>query len=174
MTVERTPGSYSFEELTRIAKEVTLSYGYHIPTLVVQGDEEPVVVQIPSLPPTHEERLRMMFTAGSALAESGALTSLKEVFFISEGWMSVAAEDGLPEVPPSQDPQRREVLIVSGLEVNTGQAAMTIFEMLRDEDAKLVELAEIEQQGKGDTQVETPLLDAVVTGFQRTLRGRFN
>lgn len=174
MTAERRPGRYSFEELTRIAREVTLSYGHHVPTLVVQGDKEPVVVQIPSLPPTHEQRLRMMFTAGSALAESGALTSLEEVFFISEGWMSVAAEDGLPEVPPSQDPQRREVLIVSGLEVKTGQAGMTIFEMLRDEEGNLAELAEIEQQGREDTQVESPLLDAVVAGFQRTLRGRFN
>ena len=57
-----------------------------------------------------------MLSAGYALAQSGEVGDLRQVFFISEGWM-IVGEEGKPPVSPrpSEDPKRMEVLVVSNL-----------------------------------------------------------
>jgi len=49
-----------------------------------------VIAQIEPLATTHPERAQQMFFLGLALAQSGEVVFCKQVFFISEAWMSIA------------------------------------------------------------------------------------
>ncbi len=91
--------------------------GQHVPVLIVEGSKSLVVSQIQAMPDTHGERLELMRFFGQAAAKSGKVGKLEQVFLISEGWMSVASKDKPLEMRPSQDPARKEVLIISGLEL---------------------------------------------------------
>jgi hypothetical protein len=177
MTTERkenTPESFTLEDIARLAREVALRDGYHAPTLIVEGDGGPLLGQFPELPETHDGRCEMMQAAGYALAQEAALGELRRVFFISEAWMSTADRGGPPYTPPSQDPRRREVLIVSGLEVQTQQAGMVIFEMVRDEDSELTGLQRFVVPTQDGEHIESPLLEAFVQGFRSGRRARVN
>lgn len=60
-----------------------------------------------------------MFVAGQALARDSGAEQLRSVYFVSEAWLSQAQDGRLPDVPPSQNPQRKEVLIVNGVEAKS-------------------------------------------------------
>lgn len=168
------PERFTLETVTRIALEVVLQDGYHVPTLVVEGDRGSVVGQFPELPSTHEARVDMMHATGAAFARNGMATALRQVFFISEGWMSVADQEGPPHMRPSEDPHRLEVLAVSGLEVADGQTSLLIFEMVRDSDGQLVELKPFDTPDEKEAHAESPLLAAFVDGFRSGIRGSLN
>jgi hypothetical protein len=109
-----------------------------------------------------QERQRQMFQAGFALAQENALDVLRQVFHISEGWLSVGQPGKKPHYPPSQDPNRKEVLLVSRLNVGAAQNEIRVWEMLRDSAGKLTDLVEF-QSGAGEAA--NPLLDAFASGF---------
>ena len=148
-----------------MARAVTLRDGYHLPTVIVDGSQQSVIVQIPEMAPTHEQRAVQMYVAGAILGANRRAGHLRQVFFVTEGWMSVAHEGNLPEVPPSLDPRRKEMLVITGYEPDTQQTTMALYEMKRDLEGVLRELQEYEH-GAGDrVQAESPLLDAFVRGF---------
>ena len=90
---------------------------------------------------------------------------LQQVIFISEGWMSTG-EGPPPESRPSQDPARKEVLLVSNLTIRDHRSRMVIFKMVRDVEGELTELRDLQLHGEyGEGQAETPLLDAFADGF---------
>lgn len=162
---------FDLKAVAHTAKEVALRDGGHLPLIIAQGDQQPILMQIPHLPATHEERRRLMFAAGQAIVHSGELTQLNQVVFISEGWMSVAQEDGTFDLPPSQDPNRREVLVITSLKVSPRQTKMIIFEMLRDSEEQLMALEPLEVPDTEERRADSPLLDAVVAGFYQGRRG---
>lgn len=139
--------------------------GYHAPTLIIDGSIRPVIVQIDGLAPTFEGRAQQMFVAGQALARDGGAGQLRSVYFVSEAWLSQAQDGRLPDVPPSQDPQRKEVLIVNGVEVKSHRARVAIYEMMRDEQENLREIREINLPDDSSTSSESRLLEAFLTGF---------
>jgi hypothetical protein len=153
------------EEVVRMAKEVTLQDGHHLPTVIADGSAHTAAVQLPGLADTHQERARQMFTTGVFLAHSQQVGALKQVFFVSEAWMSLPGEKESPAVLPSQDPKRREILAISRLKIPTHENTLVIFEMLRDETGQLTDLREFEPSARDDTHVESPLLRAFVAGF---------
>ena len=67
-----------------------------------------------------------MFQAGFALAQTEMVSDLRQVFHISEGWMSAGKPGAMPINPPSQDPNRREVFLVFGLNVAAGVTTITL------------------------------------------------
>ena len=90
---------------------------------------------------------------------------LQQVIFIPEGWMSTG-EGTPPESRPSQDPARKEVLLVSELMIRDHCSRVAIFEMVRDVKGELTELRDLQLPGEYDQgQAETPLLDAFADGF---------
>ena len=117
MSPERNSYRISFEEIIANAKEVTLKDGHHVPILIVEGSRNLIVSQFPEMPETHGERMELMRFIGQAAAKSSRVGKLEQVLFISEGWMSMAKEDKPPEMRPSEDPNRKEVLIISGLQI---------------------------------------------------------
>lgn len=155
----------AFELVTLVAREMTLRDGGHVPTLIIDGSNGPVFVQIDQLAPSHHGRIEQMFFAGAALAREGHVGRLQQVFFISEAWLSTA-RDGLPPEPrPSQDPNRKEVLIISGYMPRTQQVNLALLEMIRDQDGTLSEMREFERFGDEEEDVQNPLLVAFVKGF---------
>jgi hypothetical protein len=156
-----------FEDIVRVAKEMVLRDGYHIPILIVDGSRQPAFLQITDMADTHEARARQMFAAGVRVARDGRMGRLRHVYFVTEAWLSVATDDQPPYLPPSQDPKRAEVLVVSGYARSTRKARMSLFEMIRDQAGELRELRDFKAAQGGEEEVESPLLAAFVRGFIR-------
>jgi hypothetical protein len=156
----------SFEYLIQKAKEITLQDGNHVPVLIVEGSRGLAISQMRDVPDTHDERLDLMRSMGQAAAMSGKLGQLRQVFFISEGWMSEANGGKPPDLRPSQDPNRKEVLIVSGLELKGQQKYIRIFEMIRNPNQRVVDLSELSPPHDKGGMIEIPLLDAFAQGFR--------
>ena len=156
----------TLKEIARVAQEMTLQRGGHVPLLMVQGDQQMLMLPMTELAETHEERAGQMFMIGLMLANSGEVGVLQQVFFITEGWLSVVENGKLPDTPPSQDPKRQEVLTIANLDMATGQTRMTLFAMKRDAQGALQSLETPEwRTGIEKTQAESPLLNALVLGF---------
>src|SRR5688500_15983202 len=87
------PDRITFEEVISNAKEIMLQSGKHVPVLIIEGSKSLVAGQIPDMPETHGERLELMHFLGQAAAKSGKVDQLRQVFMVSEGWMSQPSED---------------------------------------------------------------------------------
>lgn len=162
------PPPITFEQVTRLAQEVLLRDGHHVPTLIVDGTTNPIVIQMEVLAPTVEGRLQQMFITGQALAGEGTAGRLRSIFFITEAWLSQVRDGILPGMRPSQDPQRKEVLMVNGLDRligKSGRVHLAIFEMVRDEQGALREIRDYTFPDAPDAVADTPLLEAFLTGF---------
>ena len=162
---EQPPAPIEFDQVIRLAKETLLRDGYHAPTLIVDGSRWRAVIEFSELAPNHEGRASQMFSVGTLLARGGKMGRLRHVFFISEGWMSVPHEGKLPDVLPSQDPNRKEMLVITGYEERTRQTTMALFEMIRDPEGALRELRDFVPAAGGETRAESPLLAAFAAGF---------
>ncbi len=176
MSPERRGDKYriSFEEVTSNAKEIMRKDGHHVPILIVEGSKNFIVSQIQEMPETHRERMELMRFFGMTAAKSGKVGRLEQVFFISEGWMSVANEGKLPENGPSQDPNRKEVLIISGLQLNGFKKSLRLFEMVRNQGKQVVDLPELLAPQREEGDIEIPLLDAFAQGFRLAIQMKVN
>ena len=175
MSPETDQNRISIEEIISNAKEIMLRDGNHVPMLIVEGGKSLVAGPIPDLPETHKERLELMRSLGQTTAKSGKVDHLQQVFMVSEGWMSVASKDEPAQIRPSQDPNKKEVLIISAMQMREHKKQMKVFEILRDINKKVVGLEEfLPDEKKKDLSAEIPLLDAFVQGFQTAFRTKFN
>lgn len=142
--------------------------GSHPTTLIVDGFKNPIVIQMERLAPTYEARLQQMFVTGQALAHEGTAGRVRSVYFVTEAWLSQAHERKPPMMRASQDPQRKEVLIVSGLSGLIGlrrQIHLAILEMLRDEQGNLRETRDYTFPDDPELVADTPLLESFLTGY---------
>jgi hypothetical protein len=160
----------TLEQVIDQAREVILRDGEHVPTLIADGSRQSVVIPVPEMGDTHDERRVQMFAAGFVLGHSRRLGVLRQVFFISEGWLSLAEGKSPPKMLPSEDPKRREVLFVSSLKLADHKADMAVFEMIRDSEGELIEIRPLPEVANREAQigkmdVESPLLDAFTAGF---------
>jgi hypothetical protein len=160
---EQQPQRLTLEVVSQTAQAETLKHGHHPPTIIAQGSEQSIIAPLENLDDTHEGRVARMMSAGFAIGHSGKFGLLEDVFFISEAWMSVGHEP--PKMSPSQDPNRIEVLLISGLKVIEHEAKMILFEMIRSKKGKLIRLKEFDLPGEEDRQLESPLLDAFIYGY---------
>jgi len=162
------PPPITFEQVTRLAQEVLLRDGHHAPTLIVDGTRNPIVIQMEVLAPMFEGRMQQMFVTGQALAHEGTAGRPRSVFFITEAWLSQARDGILPGMRPSQDPQRKEVLMVNGLGRLIGKSRrvhLAIYEMVRDKQGTLREIRDYTFPDDPEAVADTPLLEAFLTGF---------
>jgi hypothetical protein len=171
---ERNQYRISFEDLAAHAKEITIQDGHHVAVLIVEGSRRLAVSHIQEMPETHGERLQLMQLFGQAAAESGKFGRLEQIFFVSEGWMSVSVKEKPPSARPSQDPDRREVLIISGLELKGRSKQLKIFEMVRDQEERVVDLAELSPPTDASGTIEIPLLDAFALGFRLAFQAQLS
>jgi hypothetical protein len=175
MSPERGRYQISFEEVISNAKEIMFRDGNHVPILIVESGKTVLAGQILEMPETHGERLQLMRFLGQVAATSGRVDQVQQVFMVSEGWMSMPSEDKPSEIRPSQDPSRKEVLIISAIQMTERKKQMEIFEILRDSSEQVVSLERfLPGTEKKDGAVDIPLLDAFVHGFQEAFRIRYN
>jgi hypothetical protein len=174
MSPEGERNHITLDEIISNAKEIMLRNGQHVPTLIVEGSKNLVVGHLNDMPATHGERRELMRFLGQATAKSGRVDQLRQIYMISEGWLSVADDDKPPALIPSQDPQRVEVLIISSIHLEERNKQMKLFEVLRDIDEKVTDLEEFLPEDRKDGSVDVPLLDAFVDGYQMAYLARFN
>jgi len=174
MSPERGQYQISLEEIISNAKEIMFRDGNHVPILIVEAGKNLVAGQIQDMPETHGERIELMRFLGQAAAKTGRVDQLQQVFMVSEGWMSVASEDKPLEMRPSQGPEKKEVLIISGIQMKERKKLLKVFEILRDSEEQVISLEEFLPEAKKDETAEVPLLDAFIHGFQTALRTNFN
>ncbi len=171
---ERRPDGLSLEEVAKMAKETALRDGGHHPMLIVEGSQGGVAAVIEEMADTHEGRVRQMFAVGEEVGKEGQIGDLTQVFLISEGWMSAARGDERPAAPPSADPNRKEVLVITRSNANGDQTEMKVFEMLRDDKGDLTELRNFEPEPIKGTTAKSPLLDGFTAGFRVGRSGKLN
>ncbi len=175
MSPERDQNPITIEEIISKATEIMLRDGNHVPTLIMEANNKLVASQLPSMPGTHGERVEFMRFVGQVAAKSGKVNQLQQVFMVTEGWMSEPREDRPSEIRPSQDPNRKEVLIISAFQIKKRKKQMEILEILRDSNEQVVSLEKfLPDIEKKDASVDVPLLEAFAQGFQTAFRTKFN
>lgn len=113
--------------------------------------------QIPDMPATHGERVEFMNFLGQAAAKSGRVDQLQQVFLVTEGWMSEPSEDVPTRIRPSEDPHRKEVLIISAIQISKHKRQMEVFEVTRDANEQVIGLEKfLPAEKKEDESVEVP------------------
>lgn len=163
MPDEKPSTSLTLEAVARRSQETLLVDGRHTPTLIAEGNRQTIISVIDSFAAVQERRSQQMFSLGLALAQSGEVGVLHQVFFISEAWMSTADVDKPLKHPPSQDPKRKEILMIARRAFAPPASEVVIFEMKRDSKQRLIGVEPmLEQAG---SEVRSPLLDAFVIGF---------
>jgi hypothetical protein len=156
----------SLERVVQAAKELALEQGGHTPTVMIEGSREIVALPIEHLEDSPEERVNQMYQLGFLLASFAIVGVLKQVFFIAEGWMNVTQDGKQPEIRPSQDPQRTEVLLISQLNVINDLAKVVLLEMKRDMNGTLYALENVDGRlPEPESSVKSPLLEAFAIGF---------
>lgn len=174
MSPERNQHRTQFEDIVTNAKELTKGEGYHVPIVVIEGNKGLFAHYVLVLPETHGERLDFMGHLGRSAAKLGKVGKLSQVFMISEGWLSMAIKGKPTNMPPSQDPDRKEVLIVSGLQIEERKKHLKLFEMIHGANNSVVDLVELTPEAQKNETVEIPLLDAFVHGFRLAFSERIN
>jgi hypothetical protein len=164
----------SFEEFIPLAAELLLRKGKVIPTLVIEAKGDLAVGQIPDMPKTHRERVELMRFLGEETAKSGRIEQLDQVFMVTEGWMSEGSKDTPKDRRPSDDPKRKEVLVISAIQVKEQKKLLKMLEITRNSDKDVTHLKDVEPDKDKEGSVEIPLLEAFVEGFQTAFRAKFN
>jgi len=159
----------NFEEFIPLAAEILLRNKAVTPAVIIETGGQLAVGQISDMPATHEERVELMRILGEQTAKSGTVEQMEQVFMVAEGWMS--ENEG---VRPSDDPKRKEVLIVSAIQIKEHMKLLKVLEIIRDSDRNITGLKEFSPEQKGEGIIEIPLLEAFVEGFQTAFRAKFN
>jgi len=152
MSPERKYYRTSIDEIISNAQEIILRDGHHVSIMIVEGSRDMLVSQLRKFPDTHEARMELIRFIGLTTAMSGKFGKLRQVFMVSEGWMSIASQDKPSKRRPSEDPNKKEVLIVSGLQILEKQKFLKLFEILRDTQGKVIDLLELMPNKKKKTQ----------------------
>ena len=160
------PQPLTLEAVAARAKEDLLRDGKHRPTLIAEGGLRTVVAQVSEFGRTHEQRAKQMFVMGFSLAQSGEVAQLEQAFFISEAWMSERRDGQAPHSPPSQDPNRKEVLLVSRFKPDDEAVDVAVLEMVRDRAGQLTEVREFQEQAEAQPLGQSPLLAAFAAGYR--------
>jgi hypothetical protein len=174
MSPERPQTPITLEEIISNAKEIMVRDGKLTPVLIMEVDNKVVVGRIPDMPPTHEERVELMRFLGQAAAKSGRVNHLQQVFMVTEGWMSEPREEDGKLIQPSEDPDRKEVMIVSAIQMRERKKYLKVYEVARNQDEQVTGIEEFVPEDPQETSVEVSLLDAFVQGFQTGFRTKYN
>src|SRR3954463_1665421 len=105
----------SLNAVIRLAKETIVLTGEQPPLLIVHGSQEQGLVPFGEFPESSGEKQKVMFTAGFQIATTKDLGELREVFFLSEAWISFGTMGRPIQRRPAEDPEHKEALIVSYL-----------------------------------------------------------
>ena len=126
------------QKIADFAKAIFLQDGYHAPIVIAKGTKSARVVLLEQFGSTADERAKDMFYAGAMLAQKGNIGELELIVFVSEGWMGTNIT-----ILPSQDPKRREVLLINSLDTRTQEEHILQYEIKRDPKGQVLDLKEL-------------------------------
>jgi len=147
------------EIIAGIAKALMLRDGYHMPIVFVKGTNSDVAIGLRSFGETNEERVQDLLQVGIKTAVECNVGELELIVLVNEAWMS-----SNPEVLPSQDPERKEMLMVQSLDARTQDEDMQGFEIIRDPKGQVVSL--LDWHHPVSDSVKGNLLQAFQEGYQ--------
>jgi hypothetical protein len=171
---ENQPLSLTLERVAQVARETALRDGGHAPMVIAEGSVNATAVEIGALGDSHEIRMAQMRVAGYVLGRQANIGKLLQVFFISEGWMSVASKGRLPATKPSEDPNRVEILLINHILLETNATQIVAYEMIRANDDKLVGLRKLPDMEREGGQAQNFLLNAFIDEYKREHQIRNN
>ena len=88
--------------------------------------------------------------------------------------MSEPREEEGKLIRPSEDPNRKEVLIVSAIQMKERKKNLKIYQLVRDQNEQITGMEEFVPESPQETSVEVPLLDAFVQGFRTGFQIKYN
>ena len=158
----------TLERVAGIAKNIFQKQGSLSPTLFVYytfendaGKETDSIAVFPIIQLEHREVV--IYLTGKLFLRDKRIKKVKAVVLVSEGWMSVCKNGKIGKVPPSQDPERIEILNITGM-TDAAESAMLIFEMKNRDDRNKRTLELMEELSKID-RIENRLLDKFWQGL---------
>jgi hypothetical protein len=119
------------------AIKTILEKGEHMPTLYVEyKNREVALIFMTGVPDDTLARQKYFFVAGRKVGMESPGRKVKQLIFADEGWMAshpVDAPSPYPYKRPSDDPDRKEVLLIQSVDVSNGEVKQSLqtFEMLR-------------------------------------------
>lgn len=156
----------TIKEIAEQARKITLASGFHTPTLIVEGTLNGAVWELADMPTNQIEKMSTFYMAGVAVSQRKEIGELEEVFLITEGWMSRARNGRLPDVAPSKDPDRQEVLLITGARPAPGCNEFVAWEILRDSAGRICDLKLMPTTVFNGASVASPLLEVFLGGYR--------
>ncbi len=164
----------NFDYITGIVKEEVLKNGYYNPSMIIEGTKGALFRSIPVFSDTPVESMQAMRVAGRQEAKSGEVGQIYQGFVMGKAWMNMPKDSESIKTLPSQNPNCKEVFVVSRLKIQGQVKNVKLFEMIRNDQGKLVDLQEFLPSMKAGEMAYVPLLEAFYEGFQNAFRERWN
>jgi hypothetical protein len=149
------------EAIVQTAKQTLTRFGAHPSMLFVRCEGGTHIVTFNDFGPEHEDKIRQMANAGVEAACKQPLGNLRYLIFVVEAWMGTPKKDG-SYVQPSKDPKRKEMLMLTTLDVATNKQRVLMYQMIRNTRGELMQLNRFTEAWDS---VESPLLPAFVAGY---------
>lgn len=200
------------DRIVERAKHLLLSQGGHGPTLFVEysdtqdsvqqtevgvdasdpasndtsANEYPIgIILLTHLPEISMERQMLFFHVGKQFGEHFRQAWVRQLCFVSEVWASIRPMNAPLTCAPSLDPQRKEMLLVSSMEVPSQSALLApatmlaakgeegrlspfeetgfLYEMIRDGSGQLIDLLRVDELAPGSSTLFPALLAGVLS-----------
>ena len=127
------------------------------------GKEAESIGIIPIIDIGHREAI--MFAMGKMFLKNNQFKRVNAIALVSEAWMSVqdSAKSPVVSILPSQDPNRIEIVNITGM-TDTRESAMLVFEIKDKDNAEKRRLVKNEKASNMST-IENRLLDRFWQGM---------
>ena len=159
----------SFETVSQMATDTLLKHGSHYPMLLLDGSRENALHLLAGFAQAESgtERQMQMFALGRQSATTNDWGDLRQAFFMMEAWFSDRSQN--PSVRPSEDPNKREGLLVESYNFQTDQYNIALFEIIRTglDQVDLLDITEEQTKGEPVTEENSPTLAAFVKGYSK-------
>jgi hypothetical protein len=150
-----------FQHIVEQAKTLVLENGNHAPILIVGDGQRQIVMELPRNADTPHAQPKVMYQAGMQLARRGNLTMIQEVFFISEGQVSVFPGESSRVLVPIHSSVWKDALFIAGLDVSRYRTRLAVYEMQKNDMGKVTKLKRLVRQANQ----ENPFMNAVLAGY---------
>lgn len=153
------------EQIVDHVREIMRNTGSVPPTVLVETQESGRVIAIPDFGDTAEERVQQMFEVGYAVGRLKELGRVLQVTLVTECWFS-AGESAQKGIRPSEDPMRREGVLITSKRLQPYSTSFRLLEILRDDDGSYMTLLPLDTDGNDDMKIDGLLMDAFVYGYR--------
>ena len=147
----------NLQDVLALAKDLLLEVGEVRPMLIVLGSKAGTRIPLEQIPENRAQKAKQMLGLGYAVGRDPKLGELRELFILFEGWMSLGASP-TPAVMPADDPNRREVLVISRYQHHPPTTTMIVFRIHRTGEPDHLERERVKGVEGAEGQARSPLI----------------